>query len=64
MKLSRLFRLGKQGYDIYRSYKGGGRSGYGGSYRGGSYGGGYGGGYGGSQRRGGTLERLLRRFLK
>lgn len=58
MKLSRLFRLGKQGYDIYRSYKGGGRSGYGGSYRGGSYGGGYG------QRRGGTLERLLRRFLK
>lgn len=56
MKLSRLFRLGKQGYDVYRSYKGHGRSGYGGSYRGGGYGGGY--------RRGGTLERLLRRFLK
>ena len=58
MKLSRLFRLGKQGYDIYRSSKGGSRSGYGGSSRS------YGGGYGGGQRRGGTLERLLRRFLK
>lgn len=61
MKLSRLFRLGKQGYDMYRGYKGGSRSGQGGSYRGSSYGGG---GYGGGQRRGGTLERLLRRFLK
>lgn len=55
MKLSRLFRLGKQGYSMYRSYKGGGKYGSG-SYRGGSYGGG--------QRRGGTLERLLRRFLR
>ncbi len=58
MKLSRLFRLGKQGYSMYRSYKGGGKYGSG-SYRGGGYG-----GYGGGQRRGGTLERLLRRFLK
>ena len=56
MKLSRLFRLGKQGYDMYRSYKGQGRygSGYGRRSR----------GYGGGYRRGGTLERLLRRLLK
>ena len=56
MKFSRLFRLGKQGYDIYRSYRGHSR--YGSSYGGSSR------GYGGSYRRGGTLERLLRRLLK
>lgn len=51
--------MGKQGYSMYRSYKGGGKYGSSGSYRGGSYG-----GYGGGQRRGGTLERLLRKLLK
>lgn len=49
MKLDRLFRLGKQGYNMYRSYKGkGSRSSYGGS----------------KYKSGGTLERLIRRFLK
>ena len=58
MKLSRLFRLGKQGYNAYRSYKGKGRgysSGYGGSRYGGS-------GYRPSS--GGTVVRLLRKLLK
>lgn len=57
MKLSRLFRLGKQGYSVYRSYRG----------KGGGYSSGYGGTNSGSGYRrssGGTLERLLRRFLK
>lgn len=54
MKLDRLFRLGKQGYNMYRSYKGK-------SPRHGSYGGS---GYSSRHRSGGTLERLLRRFLK
>ena len=55
MKLSRLFRLGKQGYSVYRSYRG----------KGGGYSSGYGGTNSGYRRSsGGTLERLLRRFFK
>lgn len=56
MKLSKLFRLGKQGYGAYRSYKGKGRRGSG--YGGQSFGGGR------SRRRGGTLERLIRGFFR
>lgn len=54
MKFDRLFRLGKQGYNMYRSYKGK-------NARPGSYGGS---GYGSKYGSGGTLQRLLRRFLK
>jgi len=58
MKFSRLFRLGKQGYNAYRSYKGGGRRGYSSGYGRQQFGG------SGSRRGGSTLERLIRRFLK
>ena len=52
MKLDRLFKLGKQGYNMYRSYRGkeGGRVSSG--------------SYSSKSRSGGTLERLIRRFLK
>ncbi len=54
MKFSRLFKLGKQGYNMYRSYKGKGQSH--GSYKGYDSKSTYGGGS--------TLGRLVRRFLK
>lgn len=56
MKFSRLFRLGKQGYNAYRAYKGGGRGGYASGYGRQQLGGG--------RRGGSTLERLIRRLLK
>ena len=58
MKLSRLIRLGSQAYRAYESSKG--RGGY--ASRSGSSG--FGGSKYGGYRRGGTIERLLRRFLK
>lgn len=58
MKLDRLFRIGSQAFRAYRSYRGkGSHSGYSSRKFGGT-------GHGNASQRQGTLERLVRRFLK